>query len=277
MHYREFAPGEDASRIVECYWLLEGATPGAVQRVVPDGRPELILHLGQPFESFQNGHWHAQPQCFLAGQLTGPLLLRAAGDTRVLGVRFRPGGASQLLAVPAQELTGRMLPAGDLGLKHLARLADRAPIGAPTVREGLSSISLFPAIERAILQREQGGADALVDQAVCLLDASPDVGVAATRLGLSPRQLERRFKTRVGMSPKHFARIRRFQSVFHAMEGAGTGWVDAAIACGYYDQAHLIRDFQDFAGEAPTHLLAGDELARHFLSHFSKTQTGRRG
>jgi AraC-like DNA-binding protein len=258
MHYREFAPGEDASRIVECYWVLEGATPGAVQRVVPDGRPELILHLGQPFESFQNGQWHPQPQCFLAGQLTGPLLLRAAGDTRVLGVRFRPGGASQLLGVPAQELTDRVVPAADLALQDLA------------------CFSTLPAIERAILQRERGGTDALVDQAACLLDASPDVGAAATRLGVSPRQLERRFKARVGMSPKRFARIRRFQRVFHTMEG-GTGWVDAALAGGYYDQAHLIRDFQDFAGEAPTHLLAGDELARHFLSHFSKTQTVRHG
>jgi AraC-like DNA-binding protein len=79
------------------------------------------------------------------------------------------------------------------------------------------------------------------------------------------------------MSPKYFARIRRFQRVFHAMEHAGGGWVDAAAACGYYDQAHLIRDFRAFAGEPPSHLLATDDLARHFLSHFSKTQPSRRG
>jgi AraC-like DNA-binding protein len=257
MRYREFAPGGDAVRMVACYWLLEDAVPGTVQRVVPDGRPELIVNLGQPFESLQNGQWQAQPQCFFAGQLTGPLLLRAPSASRVLGIRFHPGGAGQLLGLPMQELTSEVIPAGDLGLHSLARH------------------TTFVEIERALLQLERGRPDPLVDEAARLLGCSPDVGAAVARLGVSPRQLERRFKTRVGMSPKHFARIRRFQRVFHAMEGDGR-WVDVAAACGYYDQAHLIRDFRAFAGEAPSHLLAADDLARHFLSHFSKTRSAHR-
>jgi AraC-like DNA-binding protein len=258
MHYREFGPGGNASRFVERYWVLEGAAPGAVQRVVPDGRPELILNLGQPFESLQNGRWKTQPRCFMAGQLTGPLLLRAPGPTRILGVRFRPGGAAQLLGMPMQELTDRVVPASDLGLASLAEYAT------------------WPDLESALLALERGRADSLVDEAARLLALSPDVAGAASLLGVSPRQLERRFKARVGMSPKYFARIRRFQRVFHALERAGGGWVDAAAACGYYDQAHLIRDFRTFAGEPPSHLLASDDLARHFLSHFSKTQPSPR-
>ncbi len=257
MHYREFAPGEDAARFVDRYWILEGASPGAVQRVVPDGRPELILNLGQPFESLNNGEWRTQPRCFLAGQLTGPLLLRAAGPTRILGVRFRPGGAGQLLGIPVEELTDRVVAAGDLGLRNLARSSNLSEI------------------ECALLHLERGSEDPLVDEAARLLSHTPDVGAAAALLGVSPRQLERRFKARVGMSPKYFARIRRFQRVFPAIE-EGSEWVDAAAACGYYDQAHLIRDFRAFAGEPPSHLLAGDDLARHFLSHFSKTRNGRR-
>ena len=259
MRYREFAPGADAGRFVACYWMLEGATPGDVQRVVPDGRAELILNLDQPFESLQDGRWQAQPQTFFAGQLTGPLRLRAPSATRILGVRFRPGGAGQLLGVPMQETTDRVIPAADLGLRSLGELTTVA------------------ALERALPAMERGSPDELADEAARLLAAAPDVGAVAVRLGVSSRQLERRFKRRVGMSPKHFARIRRFQRVFHAMEGCSLGWVGAAAACGYYDQAHLIRDFRDFAGEAPAQLLAGDDLARHFLSHFSKTQGGVRG
>jgi methylphosphotriester-DNA--protein-cysteine methyltransferase len=82
--------------------------------------------------------------------------------------------------------------------------------------------------------------------------------------------MERRFKRQVGIGPKLFCRIQRFQRVFREIESGGN-WVQAALACGYYDQAHLVRDMRQFSGETPTALLDGDELARHFLSDFSKT------
>lgn len=257
MQYREFAPGEDANRLVECYWVLEGNASG-VQRVVPDGRAELILNLAQPFEALEGGAWKPQPRCFLAGQLTGPLMLRATGPASIIGVRFRPGGVGQLLGMPVPELTGRTIAVEDLGLR------------------GLDKISALPEVESSLLRHERGVADPMIDEAARLLSLLPDVAAAASSIGVSTRQLERRFKTRVGMSPKHFARIARFQRVFRAVEDGGAGWVDAAAECGYYDQAHLIRDFRDLAGEAPAHLLAGDELARHFMSHFSKTDSARR-
>ncbi|MEO8592685.1 MAG: helix-turn-helix domain-containing protein [Candidatus Solibacter sp.] len=253
MRYREFAPGPRASRFVECFWTLDGAAEGTVQRVVPDGRCELILNLREPFEALDGATWRRQPECFLAGQITGPLLLRAGSCSRMIGIRFRPGGVAQLLGVPADELAGRSIDARDLGL------------GA------LRSVGSVDEAEQIVLERERGAADAVMDEAVRLLSRDGEVGGAARALGLSTRHLERRFKARVGMSPKHFARIVRFQRVFGAVEGGGSGWVEAAAACGYYDQAHLIRDFRDLAGEAPSHLMGGDELARHFLSHFSKT------
>jgi AraC-like DNA-binding protein len=256
MRYREFAPGGEASGFVECYWVLEGAAPGSVQRVVPDGRPELILNLGATFEALRDGEWQAQPQCFLVGQITAPLLLRATPSSHFVGVRLRPGGAAQLLGIPAQELTGCTVPLDELGLKQLAEMRDTGDI------------------EKALLRRQRRK-DPLTDEAVRLLSGSLGVAEVAARLGVSSRQLERRFQAQVGISPKLFARIRRFQRVFPAIENEGAGWVDAAAGCGYYDQAHLIRDFREFAGEPPAALLAGDELARHFLSHFSKTGAGR--
>lgn len=267
MRFRQIPPGAASASFVDRFWILEDSDPKTIQRVVPDGRPELILNLGQPFECLRDGHWVVQPRCFFAGQLEGPLLLRTSGAASILGIRFHPQGAGQLLGIPMQELTGSMTPLGDL-------------LRGPGRRE-VSNAGSVAELEVALLKLEKGAEDRLVDEAVrqmigCqgALGRARDVGSLAARLGISPRQLERRFKARVGLSPKRFARIQRFQSVFQRIGEDGAGWVDAAIACGYYDQAHLIRDFRDFSGEAPSVLLAEGELAGHFLSHSYKTGAG---
>src|SRR5262249_9356833 len=104
------------------------------------------------------------------------------------------------------------------------------------------------------------------------------VATIANAAGLSLRQFQRRFREAVGISPKLFSRMQRFQRVFRAAEALDTDWVGAAVRNGYFDQAHLIRDFREFAGKAPTSLLDGEvDLARRFLrsgccmSHFSNT------
>ena len=258
MHYQRIAPGPAAAAFIGHYWTLEAAEHGPVQRVVPDGSPELILNLGQPFESCVDGVWRAQPRCFVAGQITGPLLLRPAGPCRILGVHFRPHGLAALRGIHANELTGRIAPLDDLSRE----------LGA------LGEINSVRDLESGLLRLARIPADAMVGHAVRELTGSNgtrDIASLARDFGMSTRQLERRFRERVGLTPKVFSRMRRFQSVFAAIENGDSNWAAAAVACGYYDQAHLIRDFREFAGEPPASLLASDDLARHFLSHFSKT------
>jgi AraC-like DNA-binding protein len=244
MHYREFQPRPEARTFLHCLWSLETGD-SAVQRIVPDGRPELIVNLGTPFEWFREGEWRGQPRVFLAGQLTGPLLVRPAGPARILAARFQPQGASRVFDFPMDAITGDVRP---------------LDLAAGTIEE-LESILVdrcrFP--------------DARIDDAVRRMTAGEwDLGALAADLKQSPRNLERRFKRQVGIGPKLFCRIQRFQRVFREIESGGN-WVEAALACGYYDQAHLVRDMREFSGETPSALLKGDELARHFLSHFSKT------
>ena len=182
--------------------MLEGAEPGAVQRVVPDGRPELILNLGRPFEMLRDGVWQAQPQCFLAGQITGPLLLRA------------PGGIAHRRRSPAPRGSGPTARHSGAGTDRTA--ASRSTIWAsssladrdrpPRHRTGAARTPVGPS--RTGWSRRRSA---------CLPPRS--MWRRSRRdLGVSSRQLERRFKARVGMPPKLFARIRRFQRVFPAIE-----------------------------------------------------------
>jgi len=83
------------------------------------------------------------------------------------------------------------------------------------------------------------------------------ITAVADRAGLSMRQFERRFIERVGLRPKLFARIARFEA---ALDGkarfAAKSWTDVAHQFGYYDQMHMVHDFAEFTGESPTGTLA---------------------
>ena len=113
--YRAIRPSLPNTEFVDCYWLLQGtATPEDIQRIVPDGRPELIIHLGDSFAHQRGAIWEPQPECFFVGQISGPMLLRPTGRTNTFGIRFHPHGASRLFRLPLEELSGRSVPLLDL-------------------------------------------------------------------------------------------------------------------------------------------------------------------
>src|SRR5262245_27266770 len=90
--------------------MLEGHADdfgAAIQPVLPDGCPELVIHVGDAFERVHSdGSVERQPATLIAGQLTGQLSLRATGRISVVGVRFHPDGAAPLLGTPQRELAG---------------------------------------------------------------------------------------------------------------------------------------------------------------------------
>ena len=281
MRYEQTAPGPATQGFVDCYWYLETGLPAedAVQRVVPDGRPELILNLGEPFESASHGWWLQQPTFFFAGQISSPMLLRPCGRAKMIGARFRPEGASRVFRSPMHEFAGVMIP-----LEALHReLQGVHGMGSVASQWRFVDRALNLAARRAASHATQSSDAAVrfaLDTAIGTNGLISVTGLAK-RVNLSNRQLERQFLDTVGMTPKRFCRIRRFQHVLQAMEEPGANWADAAVECGYYDQAHLIRDLRRFSGLTPACLLGADtDLAAHFVqnyapSHFSNTE--RRG
>lgn len=271
MRYQEARPSAATARFVQCYWLLEDSGPGSgIQRVVPDGRSELIVNLGRPYEVQVDGLWRPQPQSFFFGQITGPLFLRPAGPLRMIGIRFHPHTAGRFLKLAMSELTDTAI--------SLADISGAMPRAFDELAEARSPVELFTAVDRILEAHARRTAedDPVLTATVNEL-AVASVASVADRAGLSARQFERRFRQAVGIPPKLFSRMQRFQRVFPALEEDRRGWAEAALRCGYYDQAHLIRDFREFAGKPPSALLAeNSDLARHFvrgreMSHFSNT------
>jgi AraC-like DNA-binding protein len=271
IRYREIRPSAHLRHFIDTFWILEhDGESRAPQRVVPDGHPELICNWGQPFEAFEAGEWRAQPRCFLAGQIDGPLFLRPAGPAKMLGIGFDAHGAANLFQQPMRELSGRFTPVEDLS-RALSRNLNRALESSDPVR----------AVEAALLSVTQSGGDFLIAEAVRRIDLANgalDLASLARDLGLSIRQLERRFLATVGLAPKIYCRIQRFKKVFGVIGQTACNWVETAVACGYYDQAHLIRDCKEFSGNTPAALLSEDaDLARHFYLRFGMSHSSNTG
>jgi AraC-like DNA-binding protein len=264
VRYREIRPCAQLRPFIGTLWILEhDAGDAAAQRVVPDGHCELILNWSHPFQFFRDGRWLDQPRCFFAGQIDGPLLLRPTGAAKMLGIGFLPDGAARLLGRPVHELSGRFTPVDEFS-SRLSRSLQDALSGPDAVARVEAALIACAATSRR--------SDLVVGEAIARIEnarGGVDVAALAKELALSTRQLERRFLSAVGLSPKRFSRIQRFSGVFAALGQPSCNWVETAVSCGYYDQAHLIRDCRMLAGITPTNLLDEDtDLARHFYRRF---------
>jgi hypothetical protein len=131
MRYAEYPPPAALANMVCCFWSLEGGAvdlgPGA-QPILPDGRPEIILHLGDPFELIrEDGGVERQPRTIVAGQLTSPVLVRPSGTIAIVGIRFRADAMPALIRCPQHRLAGTPVDLGALSTQ-LARELEGAAI-----------------------------------------------------------------------------------------------------------------------------------------------------
>lgn len=268
LRYREHRPRPELRPYLECLWLVADpvARARAPERVVPDGCPELIVHLGDCFARRHADRWLAQPRVFLAGTLTRPWLLRAGRRVLTLGVRFRPGRVTALLPVSMPTATDREARLREIVGPGSARALTRA------LRAARGAAARFAAAEDWLLARlpatapppAAGAASAV--RRVLEARGALRIDALARSLGWTRRRLERAFARELGIRPKLFARIVRLNAVLADLDAAERGSaVDLALAAGYFDQAHLLREFRFLAGRRPRAGGAQDgELARHF-------------
>jgi AraC-like DNA-binding protein len=232
--YREFAPPPDLAPYVACVWST--VHRGGV--IFPDGCVDLV--------------WHGT-QLVVAGPATGPVDPSIEiGDT-VGGVRFRLGVAGAALGLPAGEFTDSTVPIADVWGSWVDErvAAGGMPALLEIVRERLLGLEIDPLARAAALG--MAGRGARVDE----------LGAA---LGVSERQLRRRFADAVGYGPKTLARVLRFQR-FLTLAADGGELARLALQAGYADQAHLTRETRRLAGRTPLDLVvsraspAGERLA----------------
>ena len=277
MRYSEFHPRPPLNQFVECLWTLERDTvieePQA-EKILPDGCVELILNFASPFAQHAGNTKTVQPRNLVVGQMTGPILIGPTGPVQLIGIRFHPGGTVPFFRVPVDQLTDQVVElaafARNLEMQLLAASSD-----LPNLHDKVCGLQ--KALTN-LLQENQPDLR-LLRIAAKLVRHSGMISVdeLAYESGMSNRQLERRFLAEIGLGPKLLSRILRFQQVFRAVDANETCWPTVALDCGYYDQAHLIRDFRQFAHQTPSILFANQSpftesfTRKHRVSGFSNT------
>ena len=268
MRYREIIPQPPLNRYVECFWTLEGDSPSAQpERILPDGCIELILNFGAQFSQHCDDTRKLQPKNFLVGQMTGPIMITPSGPVQLIGIRFNPGGTLPFMRMPLHEVTDQVVELGSLSStleRDLLRVAERSNL----LLEKIRAIEEFLTTSLTNSKHDSWS----MSIAARIIESRGLVAVEelAMDAGISIRQMERRFLSDIGVGPKLIGRIIRFQQVFRAVEQSNNAWAEIAIACGYYDQAHLIRDFNQFAQQTPAVLFSNQSVLTESFTRKSR-------
>jgi AraC-like DNA-binding protein len=233
---------------VELLWLYD-IHPRAhgQERMLPTATTELVIDLG--------GSMAKSPMGLVVGPHSEHWALETSGARTIVGVHFRPGGAFPFFGVPAGELHNVRVSLDSLWGSNAALLVEEVLAGSsPAVK--------FDVLERLLLStartftRHPAVDFALRELSVPLLHGSTITDVAAA-VGMSQRRSLERFGGEVGLAPKLYARVQRFQAVVATVQTLrDVNWTQIAAACGYFDQAHFIHDFRVFSGFTPTQYFA---------------------
>ena len=247
--YQETAPVPALRPWLDCVWTC---------RVHARGQP--MAHQVLPYNCIDILCQDQQDASFAVGMMTAPIQVVSQGLVQTVAARFKPGAAARFFQLPLCELNDGRTDLQQLWGRELA-----ARLGDALWTDPLPDAQRLQILQDFLLLRLRKNplvaASGLALQAVALIEHAQGtlrVDQLAAQLKVSRQHLAAQFRQQVGISPKLFARISRFRAVNSALKTlpAQADWAQVALQYGYFDQSHLIHDFQDFARASPEAWLA---------------------
>jgi len=263
MIFRRHIPAEPLARFIEFFWFYEDLYPNhSREHVLPDGTFELIIDLREtPRKLFDREDWNRFTP-FRRGWLSGAhseyIIIDALPASSMIGAHFRPGGAAAVLGLPANEMCDQVVELD-------AFWGDDAWDLREQLLAARGSDAKFHLLEKFLLSRlrrnkTNEASQRKISWALERFSADPHaltIRSAAHQLGVSHKHFIEQFRRQVGLTPKLFCRVQRFQHVLSRINSRQmVEWADVACACGYFDQAHFANDFRAFSGLNPTAYLS---------------------
>jgi AraC-like DNA-binding protein len=271
MLYLEHRPHPALAPFIKSLWYVrDPAARHLHQRVLPSGRAQVVISLAHDHLTNANhpiNPLERSPVAILLGLYSRHQQIDAIDFAELIGILFHPGGTPPFFPANTNLFTNCETSLNDIWGNTSHDLRDR-------LREAPTPARKFAILESALLRRlaqsKHQRPDPVIDFALTHLRNSPGTATIAelTRhIGLSSRSLSQRFHEQVGVSPKLYCRIQRFQQAVQQIHhGADIHWAELALTCGYYDQSHFANDFRAFSGLSPTTYSANH---RRWANHIS--------
>ena len=264
MRYLELIPPPPLSEFVRTLWYCADYRPAHKrERLLPNGTMSIVICLAHerfPYwpagQSEGPAEW--KPAAVVAGAYSGYSVIDTSTMDELVGVQFHAGGAKSFLGAPADEFTNDDTPLEAVWGSQAGELRERL-LAAASPEDKLRALE--SGLQRRL--RQAVAARAEVSFALQAFQAAPNVVSVAEvtrKTGLSRRRFAQVFREEVGVTPKLYCRIRRFQQAIRQI-GMGTEvrWADVALDGGYFDQAHFVNEFRSFSGINPSTYRAGSK------------------
>lgn len=260
MYYKHFLPIPSLAPYIDYLWIIEATAASAVNhraRMPADSRATLLLNFtGESRMIARDGATHhIGTNATLLGMHGQSYTLEHAGDTYLIAAQFRPGGFAPFVRYGVGELAEQTTPLdllwGSAGKQLCEQIYETSAVTEKlrryqdTLLKHLDDVPHQPRIQYALQQIDQNQSNASVEW-------------LAAQVNLSQKHFERLFERAVGMMPKRYIRLARFQRLVSWLRRCGSplNWTDLAVKFGYYDHSHLAKDFQAFAGTTPSEFAA---------------------
>jgi AraC-like DNA-binding protein len=269
MLYLERRPHPALAPFIKTYWYT--CDPEAIhrhERVLPNGHAQIVISLASDYLTDANhptDPLQHSPAAILLGIYSQYQQIDTIDLKQLIGIVFHPGGTLPFFPEDTARFTGRETCLNALWGRASENLRnDLREVSTPAEKFDLLELALRHRLHESKTQPRSR----TIDYALAQLQRSPGTTTIAalTRgIGISPRRLSQLFHEQVGVSPKLYCRIQRFQQAVQQMHsGADIRWADLALACGYYDHSHFTNDFHAFSGISPTHYSAAkSQWANH--------------
>ena len=255
MLYLERIPAAPLNRFIRILWYARvNDVPHQRERVLPSGCVEVILNLARDF--LLDCPEGTNDRCLPPALIVGPRSIYEIIDTSdmadLMGVAFAPGGFAPFASEAVDQFSNRSIDLTDVWGSSVHVLRDR-------LRELRTPQEKLYCMERFLLSRfvprilqPALGRTREVTFALKQFDQAPGIATVrevARQTGRSERRFSQVFREAVGLSPKVWCRVQRFQRTVHQLHaGRDVRWAELALDCGYYDQAHFANEFRAFSG-----------------------------